>query len=372
MNCYIIYEKYYDFINNRVLSGGIQTYLTELIPIIKSYGYLCYIYQMDTVNRDIELKDVKVFSIKTNFQKSYRCNSKKLLKCFESEYNDSVDLLLFATDTLICKNKASKSIAIQHGICWDTPCHTEFSPKLNSLYLYRKIKSSFRTVYYLSYAKKVVCVDYNFPNWYRAISAYEATPLTVIPNFAKTAPLSDKPKNKVNIIFARRFEWYRGTKVFAHAVKRILTEYPSVQLTIAGRGPDEQFLRDTLSKFGKQVRFTQYTSNESLAVHQGQHIAIIPTVGSEGTSLSLLEAMSSGCAAICTSVGGMTNIVIDGYNGLMVAPGDSDQLYLAIKDLIDHPDKRNRLAETGYKTVQSAFSYERWRERWSKILNEMQ
>lgn len=44
--------------------------------------------------------------------------------------------------------------------------------------------------------------------------------------------------------------------------------------------------------------------------------------------------MAAGCAVICTNVGGMTNIIIDGYNGLMINP-DEDSLYKALDRLIE-------------------------------------
>ncbi|WP_420491566.1 glycosyltransferase [Neobacillus drentensis] len=54
-------------------------------------------------------------------------------------------------------------------------------------------------------------------------------------------------------------------------------------------------------------------------------------LGSEGTSLSLLEAMAAKCAEIATNVGGMTNIILDNYNGLIINP-DESELYLALEN----------------------------------------
>ena len=95
----------------------------------------------------------------------------------------------------------------------------------------------------------------------------------------------------------------------------------------------------------------------------------VPTVGSEGTSLSLLEAMSAQCAVIASNVGGMTNIILDNYNGLLVNAGDSDDLYKAIKKLLDYPEDRERLSAKAYETVKQAFSYEKWAEKWKEVLS---
>ena len=118
------------------------------------------------------------------------------------------------------------------------------------------------------------------------------------------------------------------------------------------------------------VHFIRFASNESLQIHQDKDIAIIPTIGSEGTSLSLLEAMASGCAVVCTNVGGMTNIVLDHYNGLMINP-DEESLYQAIKLLIEDPILKTSLQKHAYETAKASFSLEMWKERWRHILKKV-
>lgn len=71
--------------------------------------------------------------------------------------------------------------------------------------------------------------------------------------------------------------------------------------------------------------------------------------------MSLLEAMAAHCAILCTNVGGMTNIVIDGYNGLMVSP-TSEEIYIKLKQLVEDKQLRTNLAERGYDTVKISFN----------------
>ena len=82
--------------------------------------------------------------------------------------------------------------------------------------------------------------------------------------------------------------------------------------------------------------------------------------------------MSAQCAVIASNVGGMTNIILDNYNGLMVNAGDAEDLYLAIKRLLDNIDDRRRLSLKAYETVKLAFSYERWVEKWTQVLNSVE
>lgn len=277
------------------------------------------------------------------------------------------DLLIFTTDSRIQKSNVRKSISIQHGICWDIPRHEKFSPFLNSIYTFNRSRQAFKILERIRKVNNIVCVDYNFVNWYRAVAAYEAVKLHVIPNFTEIAPVVEKPGDRINLIFARRFEIYRGTRIFANAISRILNEYNNVYVTVAGSGPDEGYLKEKLFPFGERVVFTRYMSGEALKIHADKHIAVVPTVGSEGTSLSLLEAMSSQCAVVCTNVGGMTNIVIDGYNGLMVSPNEN-ALFEAVSKLVSDSKMRERLATRAYETVKEGFSYDKWKASWKKLL----
>jgi len=152
------------------------------------------------------------------------------------------------------------------------------------------------------------------------------------------------------------------------ATKKILDTYDNVFVTFAGTGPDEAWIRAELDGY-TNYEITKYASDDSLKVHADKHIAVVPSLGSEGTSLSLLEAMASGCAVVCTNVGGMTNIVIDGFNGIM-ADIAGDSLYYAIKKLVDDEELRKDIGKNAYDTVSKGFSYERWAKAWKTVLLE--
>ena len=277
------------------------------------------------------------------------------------------ELVIYDSDDRISISPIfNNSIALQHGITWDMP-----NTKKRSLIrtLLGCALRDFLILRRLTKVSMLVCVDCNFVNWYRTIIRNNRVNLKVIPNYTRIAPVTQKPNTVVNIIFARRLRKYRGTEVFTLAIKRILNDYTNVKLFIYGRGPEAEWMHKQLDSYNN-VSFDNYAVGESLSVHADKHIAVIPTVGSEGTSLSLLEAMSSQCAVVCSDVGGMTNIILEGFNGKMVPASDVEALYKAIKYLIDNPEERDRMANNGYETVKQAFSFERWKKEWETILKE--
>lgn len=355
----ILYTKYYDKESDQITIGGVQTYITDLIGVIKELGCSICIYQQSETDFEHNIKeDVKVIGVKCVDKN----RNETLYSAARKDDNDS--LIIFATDNIIPKKTVGKTLAIQHGIYWDIPYKSKRSQFLCSLakgyFSYKKIRK-------IKNIDSLVCVDYNFVNWYRTQVAETFNTIEVIPNYAKIADKVVKPEDMINIIFARRLFYYRGTRIFVNAIKKILDEKLNVFVTIAGCGPDEKLMREQLQTYNN-VQFIQYESQDSLKVLSQQNISVVPTIGSEGTSLSLLESMSAQCAVVCSDVGGMTNIVLNGYNGLMVPAGDEESLYHAIKDLIINKEKRATIAEKGYETVKKVFSYEIWKEKWKKVL----
>ena len=364
---HIIYSNYIANDGNGMSVGGIQTYLSNLIDLIKSKGLKVLLYQTANFDFEKDIDGLKVYAYKID--KGESVPQKLYEKCKAHLGED--DVIIFGTDFQIIKTDCKRVIGIQHGISWDIP-----NKKIgNGHFAYlkefvRKTRNAWQRIKCIKNADKIVCVDYNFVNWYRAIVPYSQTSFTVIPNFTEIpAEREYEDKTDVKIIFARRFFTYRGTRLFANVIERIMQKYNNVSVTFAGEGPDEEYINNKF-KNNSKVTITKYNSNESLAIHCRHDIAVVPTIGSEGTSLSLLEAMASGCVAICSNVGGMTNIILDGFNGIMFDPYNEDDLYYAIERVITDKALRQKLAKNGYKTVKESFSLDIWKERWSRVIDD--
>ena len=366
---HIIYKNYLNPNGEGMSIGGIQTYVTNLIKVLHGTGYFTIVYQRS----DIEFH--RVIDKKTEVY-GYAWPAKKIRGQYEMIYQKvrdrikpTEDILVFGCESMAVKTDGRVPVyGIQHGISWDIPMQGLSKTKYAIEY-FKKQYHAWETAQRIKNVDHLVCVDCNFINWYKALVPCPQLKMHYVPNFSEVPEKSfDKPntKNGINIIFARRFMPQRGTRLFMKVAQRILGEYDNVNITIAGSGPDEKLLKDNLAS-NSRVKFIRYESHESMQIHSDKHIAVVPTLGSEGTSLSLLEAMSAGCAVVCTIVGGMTNIVINEYNGLLIAP-EEEALYDALKRLIENEDEREQLAKRGYETLITSFSLAKWQNTWEKIL----
>ncbi len=365
----LLNARYLDFEGNNITIGGVQTYISNLAIVAAELGLQFEVYQF--ANRDFckNYNGITVHGVGMNMAMDFGKKSLMLYQRCMRSFDREKGILIFGTDTMIVKNNEPFALAIQHGIGWDIESEQPCSRFENIIQIIRQARRSAVIINKASYVKKMICVDYNYINWYRTQVKHSNMDYQVIPNFAKI-PTNNSEKfdnsDKIKIIFARRLVKYRGTRIFADAVEKLLKDYNNLEVTFAGDGPEEEYLKQKF-KSNDCVKFITYKSDESFDVHRDKHIAVVPTVGSEGTSLSLLEAMASTCAVVCTNVGGMTNIVIDNFNGFMINP-DTNQLFEALKKLVDDKCKCRRMADEAYNTVQNGFSFDIWKEKWEKIL----
>ncbi len=88
-------------------------------------------------------------------------------------------------------------------------------------------------------------------------------------------------------------------------------------------------------------------------------ILVLPSY-SEGLPMAVLEAMANGVVPVTTAVGAIPEVVTDGVSGLLVKPGEPEQLAAALRSLIVDAELRNRLAAAAY-TRAGEFDIAHWR-----------
>ena len=188
--------------------------------------------------------------------------------------NIDSDIILFGTEDWSLKNVKCKNIAIQHGISWDKPIELLTKIKIFSngigeqikrYILRRKALNSFRK------SEFKVCVDYNFLNWYRTYYNSDEK-IKVIPNCTEIVDKKDfitkidKDNSIIKVLFARRFELFRGTRLMQEAIDQVLKVNKNIYFTLAGYGEDSLFLEEKF-KNNKNVLFCEYTAEYAQAIN---------------------------------------------------------------------------------------------------------
>lgn len=164
----------------------------------------------------------------------------------------------------------------------------------------------------------------------------------------------------------------KNHKMFLEAVKKVIsiTPRPKVKFIIVGDGELRSGLEDYAEAIGMKsdVIFAGWVSELSTVYVDLDVVAL--TSLSEGTPVSLIEAMASGRVVLATDVGGVRDLVIDNVSGVLAASGDSDGFSDKLIELLKDPARRQRLGMRGKADVKEKYSKDRLVKDMEKLYAE--
>jgi glycosyltransferase involved in cell wall biosynthesis len=160
-------------------------------------------------------------------------------------------------------------------------------------------------------------------------------------------------RQKITIVFFGKVGQRKGAFDLIHAFSQLpFAQQECSNLILAGDGEIEagRELVDSLN-LSRNIEFLGWIDadrrNDLLSAAD---IFILPSYN-EALPMALLEAMAWGLPIITTPVGGIPEIVTSNENGLLVLPGDLQQLASAMKSLIISEDLRLRLGTNARSSV---------------------
>ncbi len=139
----------------------------------------------------------------------------------------------------------------------------------------------------------------------------------------------------------------------------ILREQFGIDATgiIAGDGPSRRNLVSLAASLSVPVKFTGQLSHGDQIVsfyHAIDFLAHPSTV--EGLPQSVLEAMSCKVPVVARAIGGVKDVLIDGWNGIALKSGCTDELATAVLNLSRDTPLRERISENERITILSSHS----------------
>jgi glycosyltransferase involved in cell wall biosynthesis len=168
-------------------------------------------------------------------------------------------------------------------------------------------------------------------------------------------PDPDKPERM--IICVARLEHVKGIDVLLHAWGRMISvpsewrAHLNPRLCIVGIGR----LRPQLERIVAELNIQDSVEFLGLRLDvvdllQRSWGFVLPS-RNEGMPNALLEAMACGLPCIATRVSGSEDIIVDGFNGILVEPEQPAQMAHALHRLIEETELAQRLGQEGHATV---------------------
>lgn len=157
-------------------------------------------------------------------------------------------------------------------------------------------------------------------------------------------PIASRKGHTVSMLYHEQV--HKGSIYGIAALKKLKERYPDLQATLFGvpKRPDD---------LPAWIQYIQSATQPQLwQVYNQSKIYLCPSI-KEGFGLTGAEAMACGCAYVASDYGGVHEYAIDGRNVLLSPPKDVEGLVKHISYLFDHDDERIKLAQQGYKDIQT-------------------
>jgi len=167
-----------------------------------------------------------------------------------------------------------------------------------------------------------------------------------------------------------RTEFYKRIDLILEAMPGVLKVHPDAFLVVVGEGTDRRRLERLAAQLGiaDRVHFTGRVAEKELPLYyQACDIFVLPSL-KEGFGIVFLEAMQYEKPCIGARAAAVPEVIVDGENGLLAAPGDSRSLQRAIEMLIKDPQLRAEMGQAGLRRLQARFSFDNFRYRLEEVL----
>lgn len=179
------------------------------------------------------------------------------------------------------------------------------------------------------------------------------------------------PKGRLVLTVGRwaAAERYKGADELMSAIVQVQAEVADVQLAVVGSGDDVPRLRKVAADLGIAHRvhfFENLTREQVAACYAHADVFALPSRG-EGFGLVFLEAMAFAKPVVGAACGGITDIVEDRINGLLVPPLSPGLLAQALERLLQDDSLRAEMGARGAEMVRRKYSFEGFRCRLGEL-----
>ena len=159
----------------------------------------------------------------------------------------------------------------------------------------------------------------------------------------------------------------KGFDVTIEAAKILQQKNIPVHLLLLGDGPETE----TLKKQAKGLENVFFLSHQKdMGTWFASANLLIQPSKSEGLGSVILEAMAAGLPVIASNTGGIPDIIEHEQTGLLIEPGNVQELASAIERVVSDAELRNRL-QAEAKEKLSQFEISRTAQRYTDLYKQV-
>ncbi len=168
-----------------------------------------------------------------------------------------------------------------------------------------------------------------------------------------------------------RLEPVKGHSDFLRAAQIMLQQRPDLRFWIVGDGRLERQLQGQARALAiaDKVQFLGY-QREVAPLMAASDVIMLPS-RHESFGIVLIEAMSLGKPIVASASGGIPEVVLDGIQGYLVAPGNAAELSERVLQLVANPAHALQLGRAGRERVNETFDVQLMVERMALLYRQM-
>jgi len=180
------------------------------------------------------------------------------------------------------------------------------------------------------------------------------------------------PREKIMVCVSRLIPRKRVDSVI-RATALLAREIPDLRLIVIGDGDQHQELQKLVAELyvDQRVELKGWLPQHEISDYLCLADVFVSPPDFEGLGIVFIEALACGAPVVGTSVGGIPDIIEDGRNGILVPPGDVDQLAQGIKKVLEDEELRNSFIIQGLKRVKEKFLWGSVYEKVSQIYQDL-
>lgn len=163
----------------------------------------------------------------------------------------------------------------------------------------------------------------------------------------------------------------KGYPYLIQAAKLVLEKRADIEFYIVGDGPEFERLQKLVKEFrlARKIKLVGFQSDIPTILSKWD-IYIQPSLW-EGLCITVVEAMASGLPIVATSVGGIPESVVDGYNGFLVLPRNPEVLAAKILELVENHDLRVKMGRASRKIAEEKYSLHEMVRRVEETIDDL-
>ncbi len=241
-----------------------------------------------------------------------------------------------------------------------------------------------QTKFVINHSSHITCDCEEVKNTILNIADFDKKKITVIP-WGIDLKLFNPDRINTNIIGSLKWEYKRviittrslsrlyGIHYFIMALPSIIEKEPDTRVLLIGTGPQENELKEIVKSLDLNlyVEFIGEVPNDHLAYYLNSAEVYVSTSKSDGSSLSLLEAMACGLPMVVSDVPAICEWVIDGENGYVVPRNKVNPISEKILKLFNDLNTARKMGEINLQIAKERADWNKNFLKLERIYNNM-